>query len=194
MNALIVDGTRDILLTILVKDDGIYSRKSLRAGGRHSALLFVHIDELFGEAELSVRDIDYFAGVVGPGSYTGIRIGACALTAMARALSKRLVSMDALEVLAYSKGLRGGGNYICLIDNGHDYYALQEQNGEKKYFVLPKELAANYENKFFRDENEYYIDGIVGLVRDKIARGEYGSEIRPFYMKKSQAEQKFSGG
>ncbi|MDR3264301.1 MAG: tRNA (adenosine(37)-N6)-threonylcarbamoyltransferase complex dimerization subunit type 1 TsaB [Clostridiales bacterium] len=189
MNVLIVDSTREILLAILLKDDKMYVRKSLRGNSRHVTLLFVKIDELLTEAGIDAADIDFFAGIIGPGSYTGIRVGVCALTAMARANGKKLVSVNSLEVLGY--GAKALGEYICLIDSGHDYYAMEVKDGVRRYFILDRNLTDGYDNKIIRDDNEYYIDNIVAVVKEKISVTDYGNLMIPFYMKKSQAGQSF---
>jgi tRNA threonylcarbamoyl adenosine modification protein YeaZ len=191
MNILIIDTTREILLTVLLKDDKVFVRKSLSANSRYMSLLFVKIDEILREAGLSVSEIDYYAGVVGPGSYTGIRIGICALTAMAKAQSKKLVSINSLEILAYKNAVLK--EFLCVIDNGHDYYALEQRGGERKYSVLQKNAVEKYKNVVERDENDYYIAEMSGLVGEKILSGEYGETMTPFYMKKSQAGQGYSG-
>jgi tRNA threonylcarbamoyl adenosine modification protein YeaZ len=191
MNILIIDTTREILLTVLLKDDEIFVRKSLNTNSRYMSLLFVKIDELLKEAEISVSEIDYLAGVVGPGSYTGIRIGVCALTAMAKAQSKKLVSINSLEILAYRNP--HFKEFVCVIDNGHDYYALEQRDGERKYSVLQKEAVEKYKNVVERNENDYYIAEMSGLVKAKISNGDYGETMTPFYMKKSQAGQGYFG-
>ncbi|MDR1906233.1 MAG: tRNA (adenosine(37)-N6)-threonylcarbamoyltransferase complex dimerization subunit type 1 TsaB [Clostridiales bacterium] len=192
MNVLIVDSTREILLTALICGGKNYVRKSLQANAKHMSLLFIKIDELLKEAGIDVGDVDCFAGVVGPGSYTGIRIGVCALNAMARANEKKLVALNSLEILAYRN--RALGEYTCLIDNAHDYYAMESKANEARYFIAEKSAVASLKNAVIRDENEYYIDEIIELTKIKIDKGEFSNILLPFYMKKSQAGQLFSNG
>ncbi|MDR2090563.1 MAG: tRNA (adenosine(37)-N6)-threonylcarbamoyltransferase complex dimerization subunit type 1 TsaB [Clostridiales bacterium] len=192
MNVLIADTTRETLLLIFLKGNETFVRKSADANGRHTARLFSEIDALLKEAGADAQEIDFFAGAVGPGSYTGIRIGVCALTAMAKALKKPLVSVNSLEVFAYKN--RGIEARIFLVDSGHDYYALERTDGGgKKYFILNYDELKKYKNAVKRDENDCYADEIIGLVKEKIANGEYGDTMVPFYMKKSQAGREYRG-
>jgi tRNA threonylcarbamoyl adenosine modification protein YeaZ len=192
MNVLAVDTTRNILIVLFVKDGKVYSRKSLSGRSGHMSLLFVKIDEVLKEAGADIDDVDVFAGVVGPGSYTGIRIGICALNAMARAIKKRLVAVDSLEILACSA--INPHDTVCLIDNGHDYYALRTSDTGKEYFILQKDKVNSLGNAvLIRDDNKYYIDELIRVIEDKCERDEYTDFLTPKYMKKSQAEREAEG-
>ena len=183
MNILILDSTRANLFVVLKKDGCIYQKKGGDGNTKHMSLLFPLIDEVLKEAETDISDIDCFAGVTGPGSYTGIRIGVCALNAMAKALKRKLLPLDSLEALA--SGVAAGS--LFLIDGGHDYYALEIDNGEKKYSVMDRETAKGFKNRTVRDENLYDADTLAALAERKAGEGLFVEVLIPFYMKKSQA-------
>ncbi len=52
-------------------------------------------------AELACDELDAFAVDVGPGSFTGVRIGVCAINGMADALNKPVILVDSLEAMAF---------------------------------------------------------------------------------------------
>ena len=214
MNTLIIDTSREKLLVILDKQGEVFIEKCLDETLKHMRLLFSKIDEIIKKSGLAIKDIDCFAAVIGPGSYTGIRIGACAMTAMAKAGGKKLVSVNSLELLA-----EGQGNGLYLIDNGHDYYALEvggvqqnndERNNEKQnsgkqnsskqssskhndnekqnYFILEKGGEKN-KKYILRDDSKFYGEELLSLVRRKIKLNIFDEALKPFYMKKSQAGQ-----
>ncbi|MDR1363661.1 MAG: tRNA (adenosine(37)-N6)-threonylcarbamoyltransferase complex dimerization subunit type 1 TsaB, partial [Spirochaetaceae bacterium] len=71
------------------------------AGTSHSELLFDTIDALARLARIEREDIDVFACVKGPGSFTGLRIGFAAVKGLALALGRRIISVPALDCVAY---------------------------------------------------------------------------------------------
>ena len=66
----------------------------------HSVNLMPMIEEALGRAGLDVSEIDLYACVTGPGSFTGVRIGVSAVKGMAHGAGKPCVGVDALEALA----------------------------------------------------------------------------------------------
>ncbi|MDR1665227.1 MAG: tRNA (adenosine(37)-N6)-threonylcarbamoyltransferase complex dimerization subunit type 1 TsaB [Clostridiales bacterium] len=79
-----------------------------RAKLTHSEILLPMIDRLFKFTGLTIEDIDYIACVNGPGSFTGLRIGAATAQGLARGAGKKLVPVPALDSLAYNIGTHEG--------------------------------------------------------------------------------------
>ncbi|MHC1785875.1 MAG: tRNA (adenosine(37)-N6)-threonylcarbamoyltransferase complex dimerization subunit type 1 TsaB [Christensenellales bacterium] len=79
----------------------------------HSANLMPLVEEALAHSGLDIRQIDLFGAVVGPGSFTGVRIGVSAVKAMAQALERPCLGINALEALA--RGLAGSGRTVCPI-------------------------------------------------------------------------------
>lgn len=89
-------------------------------------------EEVLEKAGLRVADIDLYACVVGPGSFTGVRIGACAVRGMAHAAGKPCAAVDALQAIAF--GMRGFGGTVCpMLDARRDQvYAAAFARGEER--------------------------------------------------------------
>lgn len=68
----------------------------------HSEALLPHIDGLLCDSGLSLGQVDAFAVGVGPGSFTGIRIGCSTIKALAQVLSKPIVPFSSLRALSLS--------------------------------------------------------------------------------------------
>ena len=68
--------------------------------GRHAELLVPMLREVAAEAGTTLSAMDGFAVTVGPGSFTGIRIGLAAARGLALALGRPLIGLSTLEVLA----------------------------------------------------------------------------------------------
>jgi tRNA threonylcarbamoyladenosine biosynthesis protein TsaB len=107
----------------------------------HSQKLIPMVEELLRSCELKPSDIDVFAVSLGPGSFTGLRIGATTIKAMAQALSKPVVGIPTLEGLAYN--LPFSSEYICpMIDAQKNmvYSALYFWSGSKLQVAIPQEV------------------------------------------------------
>lgn len=68
------------------------------------------------------KDIDVFACAVGPGSFTGIRIGVATVKALAYALGKKVLGVTSFDSLAYN--VSDGRKKLAVIDARHgNFYA-----------------------------------------------------------------------
>ena len=68
----------------------------------HSVKLMPMVDETFNKSGLSLNDIDLLACSVGPGSFTGLRIGIATIKAFSDAKNLPVTSISSLEGLAYN--------------------------------------------------------------------------------------------
>jgi tRNA threonylcarbamoyladenosine biosynthesis protein TsaB len=101
----------------------------------HSKHLMKMIDTVVQIAGIRMDEVDLFAATIGPGSFTGIRIGISTVQGFAAALSKPVVGVSSLEALAHQAG--SCSYLICpLLDarKGEVYAALYqfEKNGLRR--------------------------------------------------------------
>jgi tRNA threonylcarbamoyladenosine biosynthesis protein TsaB len=85
----------------------------------HAEVLNVFADEVLREAGLSLQDVDAFAVGIGPGSYTGLRIGLSAAKGWAFALERPVIGIPTLRTLveaAREQGLPEGVELWPMID------------------------------------------------------------------------------
>jgi len=91
--------------------DGVKSYEyNLDLGRRHAALLIPTIKRVLEAADLSIEGIDYFACGIGPGSFTGMRVGLATIKGLAWVLKKPIVGISTLDILA--KSVRDNNAYI----------------------------------------------------------------------------------
>ena len=81
----------------------------------HSETLVPLMDELLKSTNISLNEINLIACDVGPGSFTGIRIGIATVKAIAESLKIPVVDVSSLEALAYLVE-NPTGNICSLID------------------------------------------------------------------------------
>ncbi len=78
----------------------------------HSSSLLANLSEGFDDHDLRVEDLDLIAVGIGPGSFTGVRIGLSLAKGLARAADLPLVSVSSLAALAHPHALRASVDYV----------------------------------------------------------------------------------
>lgn len=102
MRILAIDTSSNVAAAAVTEDGKLTGEYILNHKKTHSQKIMPMIDELMKSAELDVKDIDLFAAVTGPGSFTGLRIGAAAVKALAQVTKKPVAAINTLEALAYN--------------------------------------------------------------------------------------------
>lgn len=85
----------------LVKDGKLIAIRESEGTKEHSAVLTGYIADVFLEAGLAYNHLDAVAVSMGPGSYTGLRIGISSAKGLCYALEKPLIAIDTLKSLAW---------------------------------------------------------------------------------------------
>lgn len=118
--------------TVAVCDEnkilGEYTVSNDRA---HSQIIMPMLEDLLKHCALTVNDIDVFAVALGPGSFTGLRIGIAAMKTLAQALSKPIIGVSSLDLTASS--FFASDKVICPIFDArrNDVYNALYLNGNK---------------------------------------------------------------
>lgn len=102
MKILAIDTSSNVAAAAVTCDGKLIGEYILNHKKTHSQKIMPMIDELMKSAELDVSDIDLFAAVTGPGSFTGLRIGVAAVKAFAQVTKKPVAAVNTLEGLAYN--------------------------------------------------------------------------------------------
>jgi len=84
------------------RDGIILSMKVNEAQKEHAAFLQPAIESLTRELSIGLEEVDGIALTIGPGSYTGLRVGLSSAKGIAYALDKPLIAIGTLEVMAYA--------------------------------------------------------------------------------------------
>lgn len=153
MKILSIETAGKICAVALTDNNNLIKEEILEDENTHSVKLMPLIDKLLKETNTNIKDIDLFACDVGPGSFTGIRIGVSTIKAFLDVTNKKAIGVTSLEVLAHNVEEEG---IICsLIDarNNNVYCSFFEKNGEGYTQVE--------ENKF---DN---INNIITLAKNK---------------------------
>jgi tRNA threonylcarbamoyladenosine biosynthesis protein TsaB len=110
--------TKTISLALLEEED-IRAELYLRSGRHHTEVLLSAIEKLFILTGKTLEEVDLLACTVGPGSFTGLRIGVSTVKGLALAMSTPVVGVSTLEVLAMN-AVRSPGRICALLDAGNN--------------------------------------------------------------------------
>lgn len=113
MKILAIDTATKVAGAAVVNEHGILAESWLNTGKTHSQRLLPLIDDMLKNGGITLEEIDGFAVTVGPGSFTGLRIGISTIKAFAQALNKQIVEVVSLDAL--SRNMSGFTGIICPI-------------------------------------------------------------------------------
>lgn len=140
MRILGLDSSGLVASAAIVEDDILLAEYTTNYKKTHSQTLLPMLDEIRNMIELDMESIDAIAIAAGPGSFTGLRIGAATAKGLGLALDKPLVEVPTLEGLAYN--LCGTTQLVCpLMDARRNqvytgiYEFVKEANGYKLHVV-----------------------------------------------------------
>ena len=109
----------------VLRDGQILGSVMLDCGFTHSETLLVSVNDLLSSLRMKLRDMDAIAVTVGPGSFTGIRIGLATAKGLAMAAGLPLLPVSSLLALAYNIACFDGVIAACMdARRGQVYNAL----------------------------------------------------------------------
>ena len=113
MKILGIDTSTPIGSVGLIDGDKFVAEHTLNIVQAHSSRLMPAIDQVLKWGGLTVQELDACAVGIGPGSFTGVRIGVCTIKSLCYALQKPIIGVSTLEAIAYN--LRYTNGLICPI-------------------------------------------------------------------------------
>ena len=187
----------------------------------HLRELVPMIKELVDELGISLNELDAIAVSVGPGSFTGIRIGLATAKTLAQTLGKKCISVNSLEIFSEKAD---SDNKVAVIYNarrGQVYGAIYGNDGSEILAPGPYMLDEVLEVAEKYDDIKWYGDGVIAYAdrlsgmniaevdemnqsADMVCRcacikledGELldFDQLEPEYMRLPEAEQKLKDG
>lgn len=125
MKILAVDTSTQSGSVALLEENTLIAEWTMGDAGVHARWLMPNLESLLKGAGRSINEVDVFSVTVGPGSFTGLRIGVSSIKGIAWALEKRVLGVSTLEALA--SNLRYSSMTVCpILDarKGEVYAAL----------------------------------------------------------------------
>lgn len=146
MKILSIDTSSNICGVSILDDDNLICNLDNDTGRTHSENLMPMIKDALSTAKLTLNEIDLIVCDVGPGSFTGIRIGIATVKAFNDSLNIPCIGINSLEALAYN--IDNNSNLVCSIldcKNDNCYFALYESK-EKNFETLIEPQAENIDS------------------------------------------------
>jgi len=125
----------------LLSDEEIAGEIYLGAGRHHSETVLKSLESLLNLTGKKIKDVDLLACTIGPGSFTGVRIGIATVKGLALATGKPIVAVSTLETLAMNLSFSTRLIAPLLDARRNQVYAGLYRMGEDD---LPESLDADY--------------------------------------------------
>jgi len=197
-NTLIIDTTKSKTCIILITTDKEYEIV-LDEQLKVSESLVVNIEKLMNNAVISLSDVDNFAVVVGPGSFTGIRVGLATIKGFCMAFDKPCVAKNSFDVFADEIQ---NGVLVLKCTNLTSYFAKFVNGKVIEYGVVDndkiKDTFSDIQLYSVEDYGEISTinldDRYLNLLKKAFKRAIKDREfvdaktVQPFYVQLSQAE------
>ena len=212
-----IDTTGVALSVALIENNVLLGETFLHGGKKHLATLMPALQGLYEMTGRSVQQTDVFGLSIGPGSFTGIRIGAAAVQALAQSTEKPVAQVDSLRALCENMPFEGvrcavmdarrGEVYAAAYRGDYCILPAQAISLSDLLAALPKEpvlffgdgvpaygdqIRQEFSNAVFAPQELLYQRGAsVCRVAAKMVRtGQLSrfDEITPRYLRLSQAE------
>ncbi len=163
-----IDTSTSVCSVALSQDGQLLALKENGEGLNHSLLLGTYIDDILEENRLTAGMLDAVSVSMGPGSYTGLRIGVSMAKGLCYGASRPLIAVDTLRALAQSVSQRIGEDalYCPMIDarRMEVYTALFDKDNRPVLDTKAEIIDENSFREILREHTVYFF----GNGSDKI--------------------------
>ena len=193
---------KEALIGIEIDNKSTY--KSLDSSCKHSENMLYSIDQMLDEINKTIKDNDCFAVVIGPGSFTGLRIGISIIKGLCSGEeNKTVIPLTTFDLMAYSyiKNFTPKKDFTCIINGLGGYYFVCKYSHDGKKLseeqMIEGDQLSSFENLIgLKEEGLCEIkvaptaDELLELAKNKLKKCELISAkiLTPMYLRKSQAE------
>jgi len=141
MKKLLINTATDELFIVLKKDNEVFSKK-ISSQIHHNETMLPVLDELLNENNVLINEVDEFGVVIGPGSFTGIRVGISTIKAFRDALKAEAKGVNALDYLfALSRNVNPKIETVAIGGSRDSYFVAKLIHGI--VYKYPRNLTLN---------------------------------------------------
>ena len=175
---------------------------SLDANAKSSENVLPAVEEALIKAGLEIADIDHIGVVVGPGSFTGVRVGVALVKGFLACFPNiKVTSIDSLDLMASEWQLKGKQSDFCAVQNAlsgrffvKEYKNFLPASDASLRQELPKIFKVGLESENLSEVDETLepsAETLLTLTKKLIEKGQFanGQNLAPVYLRLSQAEE-----
>lgn len=129
MNVLAIDTTTDICSISLAVNNKIIDSNDKIIESSHTKYLAKNIDSLIKKNTFSISNLDYILLSIGPGSYSGLRVGSSFVKGLSYAIKKQIIPINTFESMIVNSNL-SGSYYVALYSHKNYVFAQEFLDGE----------------------------------------------------------------
>ena len=200
MKTLILSTCTNRIIVAIADNSTIFSFCNEIIENQMSNVIMAKVEECFNNANITPNDIDKILVAVGPGSYTGIRIGVTIAKTMAWTLNKKIVPISSLELMM--SGYNDDKLLVPYIDARRNAVFAGVYNNKLETILEDCYISLTNLNDFLIDKDYIFIsdDSLVESCKPEIdilkivnkyaeADGLNPHAINPIYLKQTEAEE-----
>jgi tRNA threonylcarbamoyladenosine biosynthesis protein TsaB len=189
MNLLAIDTSSSVASVAIFKDEKLIAEYTTNYKKNHSERLVPMIADVMKDVEMKPKDMDVFAVSIGPGSFTGLRIGVATIKAMAHSLNKKVIGAPTLECAAYNVPFCNG--IVCSVVNalrGEVFGAIYRWDKDKLVEIFSPALLT-IENYILK-ASEFAQNNLADGLNNQIVVVNEGTQIIADYLSNKQDKYK----
>ncbi len=179
MKVLGLDTSTMMTTCAVIDGDKLLGEFSLNQDMTHSEKLVPMIKEVLDNLNMKIKDIDLYGVSIGPGSFTGLRIGAATMKSFAHLFDKPIVGISTLEALAYN--LPYNKLVVPMIDARRNrvytgFYTWED--GILKELMAPDVLEIDLVIKKLKEFDQVVLNGNATLLYKDAIKDSLGNRAK----------------
>lgn len=191
MRILAINASSDFLTVGVVTEKEVFFEIFSGERSVHSSAINAAVNKAMASARTDFADLDAYAVCVGPGSFTGIRVGIATIKGYRFAVHKPVICVNSLSIVAYN--VKGECEVTMDAGRGRVYFGVFNSGAEcEKPVMLDSEPQTSERIRIAYDSGKDYAYDFASLVREKYVKGEFSESISPMYLQLCQAEEEHS--
>ena len=180
MKILALDTTGLAASVALVDNNKTIAEFTTNYKKTHSQTIMPMIEQLKNMVELELSEIDYIACACGPGSFTGLRIGAATAKGLAHGLERKIIPVPTLDGLAYNM-CGSSGLVVPIMDARRQqvYTALYSEGKKRISDYMACDINEVLDMAVEIDENAVFLGDGVPVFKERIEEFNPGFRFAP---------------
>jgi len=200
MKCLFIDTSNSFINIYIVKDDSVLVYKNVKTLKDMANTIMPLIRQSFNEIDFNIKDVDKIFVTIGPGSFTGVRVGITVAKTIAWGLNIDVYPISTLEYLSsidtkYSRIMpiidaRRGNVFTSVYDNYLNKLEDEKLIGYEDINKDEDTLVVSYDGVYESTISNVDIIKLINKHLDDKAINPH--KLVPNYLKKTEAEEKLN--